>query len=768
MLKKIKSINWRHWLCLGIILGSVALGVFVYQYPFYRLLEGISDFGRIIAYTFADLIELGDRLPFRQTVNDFSAVNLQSEIGIDLAEIVRKLTELKDHIWVGQNFLQYLIFLLYHLTRFLYYLSIALIVILILAIPVAITWDDINNDYGQDTKSLRGWKRWIVRPWRHVVDWLWDFWDFFRSSRWWTAFLAIWLLYLGVYTLVLEFLAYYFYILNFLDFSTLGRQCLKLVVDMLLTWHVLPGICWAALFIWLFDKWRQHKGMDRLQHMEARNKGMLEEAPQATFFAAPMRAGKDMAQTDMTITRAAMDRKEYLTILNENQEKFPRFPWITFELTIKDRIHDGTIKHWVSARNWVRVQRLTYAFTQKPELIWHYDVEQYATEFDDNLKIISIWDALEEYVQAYFSYTMTTSYILANLPIRDDFIIEDEGNFPLVDVDFFHRDPARIHIEGKYCHILDYDMLRPGRKILKDNPNVGAFEFGVLSVTEIDKERKNMDQLKEVKAREDECNQKNDMFNTWFKMSGQPAMLANRCFMHVFCNAQRVSSWGADGHELCQIMHIEKHKETNTALPLFWIEECILGAYVKWWRGVWNESRLRWGNNHLITWLGQGIQAVLTRYLLRRRNLYGYYQQNILCETTTVANVQAGKESKDVEEKKYFIMFKKAYAERYATDYFKAFAELQTARCKVGLNDIPTYRDKYASVPEMKKAHSFLNRDLFTYYNVDADKPEPIDPLMQTDENLDPDDFKYYTEIRPAQQKLARALREYLERKKKR
>ena len=660
MWNKLKSINYRHWLCLGIILGSVALGVFVYQYPFYRFLEGLGDFGRIIAYTFADLLGLGDRLPFQQTVNDFSAVNLQSEIGIDLAEIVRKLTELKDHIFVGENLLQYLSFLLYYFMQIIYWLSIFMIVVIFLSMPVIVTWDDINNDYNQDTKPLRIYKRIVATPYGHIKDWCLDFWDFFRGSRWWTAFAAIWLLYLGVYTLILEFLAYYFYILNFLDLSTFGRQCIKLVVDVLLTWHVLPGICWAVLLIWLFDKWRQRKGMDRLQHMEAKNKGMLNEAPQATFFAAPMRAGKDMVQNDMAITRAAMDREEYLKILNENQMKFPRFPWITFELEIKNRIHDGTIKHWVSARNWIRVRRLTYAFSMDPTQIWHYDVEQYAYYFNDNLKEISVWDALEEYVQAYFSYTMTTSYILANLPIRDDFILEDEGNFPLVDVDFFHRDPARIHIEGKYCHILDYDMLRPGRKILEDNPNVGAFEFGVLVITEIDKERKNMDQLKEVKAREDECNQKNDLFNTWFKMSGQPAMLANRCFMHVFCNAQRVSSWGADGHELCQVMHIEKHKETCNALPLFWVEDGILGKYIDWWRGVWNESRLKWGNHHLITWLGQGVASALFGYLTRRQNLYGYYQQNMLCETTTVANIQAGKESKNVEEKKYYVMFKKA------------------------------------------------------------------------------------------------------------
>ncbi len=56
MLKKFKNIDYRHWIAVAVLLGSVALCLFVYRYPLLRLIEGGEAFGRSIAYTFLDLI----------------------------------------------------------------------------------------------------------------------------------------------------------------------------------------------------------------------------------------------------------------------------------------------------------------------------------------------------------------------------------------------------------------------------------------------------------------------------------------------------------------------------------------------------------------------------------------------------------------------------------------------------------------------------------------------------------------------------------------
>ena len=436
-------------------------------------------------------------------------------------------------------------------------------------------------------------------------------------------------------------------------------------------------------------------------------------------------------------------------------KRFPRFPWILLELEIKEQIQCCTVRSWTTARNWLSRRYLTTDFNW-----WNYNTDIYPTEWNDGLKIVTLYAAVEEYTQAYFSYTLTTSYMVSVAPVRDDFIIRDEGNFIMVDTDYLARTPEDVKEINKYSHVIDWDMFRLGTKVMRNNPNIGAFEFGILVLTEIDKERKNMDQLKEVRAREDECNQKNDLFNTWVKMGGHGAMLGNRCLLHMLTNAQRPTSWGADGHELCAVIHIEKHKDNSNALPLWWIEEGILGKYLSWWDDVYDESRLRWGNHHLITWLGQGLASILYGYLTRRNNRFGYYSQKMLIETGTIP------EQRNVEEKEYFVIFRKAYAERYASDFFKTFSTHQTESCHVGLNQLPTYRGKYPTMRELDGAHSHLVRDLFTYHGIHY--PAPQESYEQTDENLDPDEFNHYTEIKPAQQQLANALRAILDKRKRR
>lgn len=61
-----------------------------------------------------------------------------------------------------------------------------------------------------------------------------------------------------------------------------------------------------------------------------------------------------------------------------------------------------------------------------------------------------------------------------------------------------------------------------------------AFEFGVVAITEIGKERGNNLELKEVKKGTEEANQKNDLFNSWLKMCRHSATVDNFSFIKVF------------------------------------------------------------------------------------------------------------------------------------------------------------------------------------------------------------------------------------------
>ena len=104
-------------------------------------------------------------------------------------------------------------------------------------------------------------------------------------------------------------------------------------------------------------------------------------------------------------------------------------------------------------------------------------------------------------------------------------------------------------------------MLRLGRKVLAENPQKDAFEFGVVVITEVGKERGNNLELREVRKNTLETNQKNDLFNTALKMERHPATVANFPFVRIITDEQRPSSWGADARDMAEIIHIREKSD---------------------------------------------------------------------------------------------------------------------------------------------------------------------------------------------------------------
>ncbi len=717
MLRKFKNIDYRHWISLALLLGSIALCLFYYRFPVVRLIESAEAFGRSIAYTFLDLFNLADRFPIEQTVNNYTTVNLTNAIGIDVYELRDKLTGVWSQIFIGWHFKAYLIFLLYWTVQVLYYGCIVIIVAMFFAAPIIITWDDTNNKYNEDTKPLQLYKTFVARPIRRVFEWCRDFLDFFTFYGYRGIFIGVWLLTLGIFSIILSFFAYYFWVVTAFDISTFGTQLVKLAADLVLMLSVLPWYVWAVIGAILFERWRTSYAMDKLQHMEAMNKGMLGEMPMCSFCTAPPRTGKTTLITDMALSYSALFRHKALELMNGNMKKFPRFPWILFELDLQKAIRNHEVYNLATARRWIQMRYTLFECEPYPENLWEYDVTEYPVTYNDGLTILPLRDVLENYAQEYFIYFLQTSILVSSYGIREDYIFIDEGNFPLLDTNFFAREPADIPDISTYAHIIDFDMLRLGKKMAEDNPHIGGLEFGVILIPEIDKERKNDLRLRELKPKEGECTQKNDLFNEWMKMAGQSAMVENYCFLRILSDAQRPSSWGADARELSIVLHIEKKGDQNTALPFFWIEDALIGRYLSWWEGIYIDSRYKWGNNRLLTWLGQGLAAALYSYRLCRTNRFGYWRQKILSESGTL-------EKEHVEEYRYNVARKKIFAERFATDHFKAYSQVQTEKCGTGLNDLPAFASIYPTFEEMVIQNSHFCKELIQYFDIVTQEDE--------------------------------------------
>ena len=126
-----KRIDYRHFICIAITIGFVALGVFEFFGAVGRLIESGRDIGLSAAYYFCELFQIPHNIT--PTVNDFPKIPFFDFGGdtetpvIPIPEDWQGFTEKWSLYWrtwaIGENFLAYLSFL----GNFLYVLSMAVL-----------------------------------------------------------------------------------------------------------------------------------------------------------------------------------------------------------------------------------------------------------------------------------------------------------------------------------------------------------------------------------------------------------------------------------------------------------------------------------------------------------------------------------------------------------------------------------------------------------------------------------------------------------------
>jgi hypothetical protein len=295
--------------------------------------------------------------------------------------------------------------------------------------------------------------------------------------------------------------------------------------------------------------------------MEMMNRGMINSMSIVDMVVGTMGKKKTTMVTDMSLSQEAMFRDKALELLQDNDFKFPNFPWINFELIIKRLIIDHKVFNLASAEVYIQAARRRFEDNPDPENCYGYDFMRYGLYYNDHLKMVYLFDVLNSYIKLYFIYFIESSLMISNYSVRTDGLKLDSGNFPIWNNDFFTRDSRYIDEISRHSHILDFDMLRLGKKLLAENEKNRCFEFGVIPITEIGKERGNKNDLEGVKKADWDVNQKNDLFNHSLKLARHPATIDNYPFVRIITDDQRPESWQADARDLCHIVHIIDHQK---------------------------------------------------------------------------------------------------------------------------------------------------------------------------------------------------------------
>lgn len=709
----LKSLDYRHYICIAITFAFVATSIFAFPYAFKRICECFRDFGTSIAYYFCKLFGIDE---VRATVNDISEMPIYLPNGFPAS------WEEFQGYWV-----QYWNIFFKRETISAYCQSVGNVVLsfsyILFFVPILIVvyyvlkrvLDKQNNDYNVDSKHLRRFKKLSDKTYRPAKAWLQGFVDFVKENK---AYYIIWACIFAYafnfFAIAIEFVSYYLYFCMSFDFVNLYRQIYKLIVDLSVVFTKIPLWLWLVIGYGVICVLRKKIAYLRLNHFEMKNRGFINERSIVCFIVGTMGKGKTTMEIDMGLSTEAMFRDKAFELLLENDLRFPYFPWINFENALRDAMEKHAVYNLATCKRFVRSKQKNWERNKTQKKIFMYDFERYGLTSCDELCVKDIWQVLESYAQLYFIYIVQSSLIIGNLSTRTDNVIDDIGNFPIWNTDFFKRDARLIDAFSRHSHILDFDMLRLGKRLVEENERSDMFEFGVVTITEIGKERLNALELSDVKKSDKRANQKNDLFNYWLKMARHSATVDGYPFIKVFVDEQRPESWGADARELSEIVHIVARNDKKLAMPFFAIEELIYDFVFSRFVNLYKKYRYLRGDNTLSMYVLKSICTKIHSYYTGIYNRFSY----IPCDIALEAGVQDGK----MAMKKYYLATKKIYSKRFSTDCFSEFFTEKTLKSTFGLDDLVEFKTEKASFDEMLQENSYFFEDLCKMLKSDKNK----------------------------------------------
>ena len=693
---------------IAVTAGFILLGVFLFYPSYQRFLETLKDLYISSAYYFGRLC--GENTPV-PTVTEYSAVFGKNVfLPEDVHGFLLSVKEYLSLLFDGENFTGYLSAAGNAVFLFAKILCVALPCVFLLKQLFCVLYKRGNVKHDRDTIPLQIWKSVMKVTYLPAKRFLLSYAAYLKERPViWKCWAAMWAFHLNLVSMATGAAAYFLYFAASFDVGGLYVQFRKLCIDLKILLRWFPWYVFLPVCLLLFARWRKNIALNRLRHFEARNCGFINELPIVSMAVGSMGKKKTTLITDMVLSQEVMFRQKALAILQQNDMKFPHFPWIAFEDELRACMEHGTVYNLASAKEWVKRKESRFLKHKNADLqLYGYDCKRYGYLYDDALKTSTLFNVLSTYAQAYFIYVLESSLIVANYSIRTDNLMLDNGNFPLWLTDFF---PEKRRPCSRHAHILDFDVLRLGRKVSENNPKAGSFEFGVVAVTEIGKERGNMLELKELKKGAEDTNQKNDLFNSWLKMCRHSATVDNFPFIKVFTDEQRPESWGADARDLADIINIVSCGELRLALPFYTIEEMISEWVFDRFLRLYTDLRFRRGDNNLLVHILKSITARIWKRHIRIVNKYGYS----VLKTEKERGTMDGKK----ERKKYYLMNGKIYAERFSTDCFSDYFNELAKKSRTGLRDYTEYAAEKATVDELKLQNSYFIRSL--YGNDDSD-----------------------------------------------
>ncbi len=453
-----KRIN-RIYLIISIIILAISavLTAFVYRPALYRLLECCRDFGKTMAFYFVSVFgflwtDFGKAVPVISPpagaapsfapYMEYIDISLEQIFGV----VVSTFTKLLELF----NFLDFNAWLLDKTVYLIFYLSLVLLFGCVFAIVV----DDYNSDDREDSlgetsaayrimlKILSG----IKAAFKFVCSGV----RWFRS-KWYLLlpFITVWIINFGLACFVLDFFAFYFYLLSSMEFVSFLYFLQRLVLNLLITVRSVPLWVFLVFFALMYHWYHRRHALDTLRHNEAKNCGLLKELDLILYIIGGPGKGKTTFMTDVVLSLVNIYKQESLDILYKIEMYFPGFDFSSFRAALADKVSAGEIFCMPNIDDYVNTLFEAYAQSSNSSALYGYDDKLFGNTVNLGNIVLDLKTALIIYGRAFLIY-QNNNPTVANYSIRFDGTFDNSDYLKLWDGDFFKKSRAKSY----YSHIL--------------------------------------------------------------------------------------------------------------------------------------------------------------------------------------------------------------------------------------------------------------------------------------------------------------------------
>ena len=153
-----------------------------------------------------------------------------------------------------------------------------------------------------------------------------------------------------------------------------------------------------------------------------------------------------------------------------------------------------------------------------------------------------------------------------------------------------------------------------------------------------------------------------------------------------------------------KVIRIESSDKSRLAIPFFNLEETFCDWVYNKFFGPYGDYRFRRGDYCLPMYFLHWFVARVRWFREYMYGKYGYKRQHVTVEKGTLEGER--------EERVYYLVYKKIYADRFPTDCYSGFFARRTALAEIGIEEMPEYTDLYVSMDEWAQQKSYLIRDM--------------------------------------------------------